>query len=207
MRKGNGKLRRWEVALLCAVAAAALAGSGLGQAQDALAEEVIRLHVIANSDSEEDQALKLEVRDKVLEAAEPILKGLSREEARRALEQAAPQIAQAAEEVVAERGFSYPVTARMEDGVWFPTKRYEDFALPAGEYTALRVEIGQAEGKNWWCVVFPPLCLGAVSDVSQEAMSAGMTEGNVALMTGETEGYVVKFKLMELWEELKEGLR
>lgn len=205
--KKTRKLRRWEMAVLVGVAATALAGSWLGMEQDRLAEEVLRLHVVANSDSAEDQALKYEVRDEVLAVTEPLLTGLDRKAALKALEGSLEEIAHAAEDVVARSGKEQRVTVRLAEGVWFPTKKYENFALPAGEYTALRVELGEGKGQNWWCVVFPPLCLGSVSDVSEEAMAAGVSGESVALMTGETEGYVVKFKLIELWEELKEGLR
>lgn len=205
--QGKGRLRRWEAALLVGVAVAAMGVSELGKAQDALAEEVVRLHVVANSDSEAAQALKYKVRDRVLKVAEPMLKGLTREEALAALEQGLPQIAQAAAEAMAENGVAYPVTVSIADSVWFPTKNYADFALPAGDYTALRVELGAGEGQNWWCVVFPPLCFGSVCDISEEAMASGMTEDSVALMTGETEGWVVKFRLVEIWEELKKGLQ
>lgn len=201
------KLHRWEVALLVAVALAALTTSSLGKTQDALAGRVVRLHVIANSDSEADQQLKLRVRDRVLAAAEPLLAGKNRAEALQALTQALPSLGETAAEVVAESGMDYPVTVSIAEDVWFPTKQYEDFALPAGEYTALRVELGQGTGQNWWCVVFPPLCLGSVTEISRETMGEALTDADVSLMTGETEEYVVKFRLIELWEELKQGLR
>ena len=103
-----------------------------------------------------------------------------------------------------EAGYSYPVTASLVHDCWFPTKTYTDFALPAGAYTALRIEIGAGGGQNWWCVVFPPLCLGSVSETTQEtALEAGLTENQVSLMTGEDEGYVVKFKAVELLEQFK----
>ena len=102
------------------------------------------------------------------------------------------------------QGYSYPVTASLVHDYWFPTKTYTDFALPAGAYTALRIEIGAGGGQNWWCVVFPPLCLGSVSETTQEtALEAGLTENQVSLMTGEDEGYVVKFKAVELLEQFK----
>ena len=89
----------------------------------------------------------------------------------------------------------------------FPTKEYNNLRLPAGNYDAVRVKIGNADGKNWWCVVFPPLCLASVADTTEEtALKAGMTEQQVALLTGESEGYVVKFKVLELWEQLKLAL-
>lgn len=85
----------------------------------------------------------------------------------------------------------------------FPTREYDGFTLPAGTYLALRVVIGVGEGHNWWCVVFPPLCTAASSGVAQTAMAAGLTEDQVGLITEESEGYVLKFKAVELWEDLR----
>ena len=206
-RTGSKKttLRRWELALLLGVAAAALWGVRLDGEQAALADKVVRLHVLANSDTQEDQALKLAVRDAVLAAADGVVPpGAELEEAEQALTQALPAIADAGARVVGEQGYSYPVTASLEHDVWFPTKEYTDFAFPAGEYTALRVTIGEGGGRNWWCVVFPPLCLGSVTENTAEtALEGGLEDREVSLITGEDEGYVVKFKAMELLEELR----
>lgn len=198
-------LRRWELALLLGVAAAALWGVRLDGEQAALADKVVRLHVLANSDTQEDQALKLAVRDAVLAAADGVVPpGAELEEAEQALTQALPAIADAGARVVGEQGYSYPVTASLEHDVWFPTKEYTDFAFPAGEYTALRVTIGEGGGRNWWCVVFPPLCLGSVTENTAEtAQEGGLEDREVSLITGEDEGYVVKFKAMELLEEFQ----
>ena len=112
-------------------------------------------------------------------------------------------LAAAGREVVEEQGYDYPVTAQLTD-CWFPTKEYEGFALPAGNYTALRVTIGEGKGQNWWCVAFPPLCLGAASETIDQALEAGyFTPGQGALVTGEGEGYVLKFKALELLGELQ----
>lgn len=202
------KLRRWELALLLGLALAALLGVWLDAGQSALAQQVIRLHVLANSDSAADQALKLEVRDSVLDAAQAYLSpGATRDEAEETLRAHLEDLAAAGAQRVAEAGYSYPVTASLEENYWFPTKQYADFALPAGEYTALRVVIGEGGGQNWWCVVFPPLCLGSASDRSAEtALAAGLSEDQVCLMTGEDEGYVVKFRAIELWENLQRRL-
>ena len=166
---------------------------------------MIRLHVLANSDSEADQALKLRVRDRILaEAEELFVPGAGRAETEELLRAHLYDLAAAGAEVVGEAGYSYPVTASLVHDYWFPTKTYTDFALPAGAYTALRIEIGAGGGQNWWCVVFPPLCLGSVSETTQEtALEAGLTENQVSLMTGEDEGYVVKFKAVELLEQFK----
>lgn len=197
------RLRRWELALLLAVAAAALLGARLGKEQDALAEKVIRLHVVANSDSRQDQSLKLKVRDAVLQEGGLRLAGLDREQAMAALTEALPELGKVAAATVAAEGYDYPVRVTLGPDR-FPTKEYEDFALPAGEYTALRVELGEGQGRNWWCVVFPPLCMGAVSEPCGDAMEA-LSPDQMALLTGENEGYVVKFKLLEWWGKLQEG--
>ncbi len=206
--KQSKTLRRWELALLLGVAFAALAGVWLDRSQAALADQVIRLHVLANSDSEADQALKLKVRDKVLGvAADYFVPGATLEETRATLTDHLADIAAAGAQQVAEEGYQYPVTVSLEDNYWFPTKQYTDFALPAGEYTALRVVIGEGAGQNWWCVLFPPLCLGSVSETAaQTALSDGFTPDQVSLITGEDEGYVVKFKAIELWEQFQHWL-
>ena len=158
-------LRRWELALLIGVALAALLGARLDGAQAALADQVIRLHVLANSDSAEDQALKLQVRDRILAEAETYLTpGITRDETEELLRAHLYDLAAAGAEVVGAAGCDYPVTASLVHNYWFPTKTYTDFALPAGQYTALRIEIGEGAGQNWWCVVFPPLCLGSVTE-------------------------------------------
>ena len=199
------KLKRWELALLFGVLCILAAGSWLGEEQQELADSVIRFHVIANSDSREDQALKLAVRDRVLEQAQAVYpENATLPQARAALEGALDQLAQAGQAVVEEQGYDYQVTARMEQ-CWFPTKEYDGFALPAGEYTALRVVIGEGQGQNWWCVACPPLCLRAAGETVDTAAQAGyFTPEQVSLVTEENTGYVLKFKGMELLGELKE---
>ena len=198
------KLKRWELALMFGILVAVVAGSWLTREQQELADSVIRFHVIANSDTEEDQALKLAVRDRVLEEAEGLYpEGATLEQAQAALEGHLNTLAAAGRAVVEEQGYDYPVSARLED-CWFPTKEYEGFALPAGNYTALRVTIGEGKGQNWWCVAFPPLCLGAASETVDQALEAGyFTPDQGALVTGDGEQYVLKFKAMELLGEVQ----
>ena len=198
------KLKWWELALLAVVLAVLCTGAWLGGEQRALAGQVIRLHVIANSDSQADQALKLAVRDRILEEAQGLYpEDATLEQARQALEGSLEALSAAGEQVVEAWGLDYPVTAQLTQ-CWFPTKEYEDFALPAGDYTALRVVIGAGKGQNWWCVAFPPLCLGAASQSVEEAAQAGyFNQEQMALITGETGGYVLKFKAMELLGGLK----
>ncbi len=202
----NDRLRRWELALLLGLAVTLLAGVWLDREQAALSDKVIRLHVIANSDSEADQALKLRVRDRILEEAAGYFEaGETVEQAAQELEGHLPALAEAGAQVVRAAGYDYSVSASLEDDTWFPTKQYTDFALPAGSYTALRIVIGEGDGRNWWCVVFPPLCLGSVTEtVAETAYTGGLDQGDLSLITGESEGYVVKFKAMELWDEFKQ---
>lgn len=131
------KLKRWEMALMLGLLCALVGGSWLGQEQHELADSVIRFHVIANSDSAQDQALKLAVRDRVLEEAQAVYpSNATLESARSALESSLTQLADAGRQVVEEQGYDYPVSAQLTQ-CWFPTKEYDGFALPAGNYTAL----------------------------------------------------------------------
>ena len=192
---------KWEWALLIALLVSFAWGTWADRTQQGLSDKVLRLHVLANSDSAADQALKLKVRDSVLEAASAILEGCpDRETAERRLSDALPEIEDAARARIAAEGETQAVTAELRPTV-FPTREYEDFTLPAGEYLALRVVLGEGEGHNWWCVVFPPLCAETTSSLSQTAMAAGLTEEEVALIT-ESDGYQLKFKAVELWEKL-----
>ena len=201
--RNSRRLRIWELALLIGLAVFLLTGALSLRSQDQLADKVVRLHVLANSDSEEDQTLKLKVRDRVLERATELLEqAADRKEAEALLRGQLLELEEIAAEEIAANGYDYPVSVELEP-TQFPTKEYDGFALPAGEYLALRVIIGEGAGQNWWCVVFPPLCTAASSDVAQTAMAAGLTEDQVGLITEESEGYVLKFKAVELWEELR----
>ena len=157
-------LKSWEIAALLALAVVLLWGTWTAHSQDTLARKMIRLHVIANSDSEQDQTLKLQVRDKVLAKATEILEASDNmRQAAQKLEQSLPDMEAIAVEEISARGYDYPVTACLEE-TEFPTKDYDGFRLPSGEYLALRIVIGEGAGKNWWCVVFPPLCFCSVAE-------------------------------------------
>lgn len=169
-----------------------------------LASQVIRLHVLANSDSEEDQALKLEVRDRVLETTSALLAGETEPQAAAVLlDQHLEDIAQTAAQEISAQGHDDRVEVRLEQ-TWFPTRQYQGISLPAGNYLALRVLIGAAEGHNWWCVVFPNLCLPAVSERALEAST--LTPGQISLLQEEETGYVFRFKTLEFWQSLKHRL-
>ncbi len=172
--------------------------------QTDLAEKVLRLHVVASSDSAADQALKFRVRDRVLETARPLLtESKNAAEAEAVISQNLPALTEAARREIRSRGSSAPVTITLEDA-WFPTRTYGAAALPAGTYRALRVVIGAGEGHNWWCVVFPSLCLPAVSEASLQ--TAGLSEEDIALVTEESPRYMFRFKTIEWWGSLKHSL-
>ena len=198
------KLKFFEIALLIGLAVFLTSGALALRTQDELADKVVRLHVLANSDSEEDQALKLQVRDVVLERATAILEqSADRREAESRLRGQLLELERIAAKEIAAEGYDYPVTVNLEN-TDCPTKEYDGFTLPAGEYLALRVIIGEGKGQNWWCVVFPPLCTAASADVPASALAAGFSEEEVGLITEEDQCYVLKFKAVEWWETLKE---
>ena len=199
----SSKLRIWEAALLLAFGITLTAGVWANASEAALAGRVLRLHVVANSDSEGDQAQKLLVRDAVLARASQLLEGVDdRQEAEAILAPHLDELAQAGADALARTGSHDQVSAALT-GQWFPTKEYDGFALPAGQYRALQVTIGAGEGRNWWCVVFPPLCLASVAEESVETAAEGvLSEDQVALITGRDGGYVLKFRLIEWWQEL-----
>lgn len=195
-----------EIVLLAGLAICLLSGGLAMEGQTRLSDKVVRLHVLANSDSEEDQALKLQVRDAVTERTAALLEEASgRREAETVLRQHLPELKRLAAEAIAAAGYGYSVEVELAE-TEFPTREYDGFSLPAGEYLALRVLIGEAAGRNWWCVVFPPLCTAAASDVAVTALAAGFSENEVNLIT-EEEGYVLKFKTIELWQQLRQSFK
>lgn len=200
------KLGTWklvEIAAAVGLAFALVWGAVSLRSQQALSDRVVRLHILANSDSEADQTLKLQVRDAILGRAEELLSDTSdRNAAQAALEEALPELEALAAEEIAARGYDYSVKAELTQDS-FPTREYDDFTLPAGEYLALRLTIGSGEGHNWWCVVFPPLCAAASEEVASTAMASGMSEEDVRLITEDGDGYVLKFKSIEIWETIK----
>ncbi len=167
--------------------------------EEKIYSDMIRLHVIAASDSEEDQAVKLLVRDAVLEVVEHSMKNVeSQEEAAAAIEAAHDEICAAANAVLEREGFNYSVCAELglEN---YPERVYEGFTLPAGQYTSLRVIIGSGEGHNWWCVLYPPLCTTAAQEREKVFITAGFTDEQYKTITetGEVK-YKVKFKILEI---------
>ena len=163
----------------------------------AIYEDTIRLHILANSDSEQDQALKYEIRDMLLEKyASRLGASASIEEAKSATSLLCSDMERDVEEWMAERGYDYECNVSL--GVeWYETREYDDFILPKGYYTSLKVMLGEAEGKNWWCVMYPPLCLDvATEQAPRRSCSEGYTKEEKRLIT--KDGYNVKFKVLEL---------
>ena len=188
--------------LVCGVLICTALWAETAQAQ--LAEKVIRLHVLANSDSQADQDLKLQVRDKVLAQAGTLLTGQEGVQAAAAvLQDNLDTLAQAAAQEIQNQGYGYAVQVSLED-TWFPTRQYEGIALPAGNYQALRVVIGVGEGHTGWCVVYPSLCLGAVSETALK--TAGFSGQDYALVTESSQPYVFKFKAIEWLDSCKRQL-
>lgn len=204
VKEHTRKRRLLGRALVCGFVLAALCSffpfaAACGQ----LPRDVVRLHVVANSNGAEDQAVKLLVRDAVLEEAARWYQGAgSMEEASSQLCTHLQSIAGAARQVLGEQGVGYSATAQMTE-MYFPTRDYGDFRLPAGRYRTLRVTLGEGAGKNWWCVVFPSLCLPAAT---QEEALLTLPEGERQVVEG-GQDVQVKLKAVELWESLREWLR
>lgn len=169
-------------------------------------EKIIRLHVIANSDTNADQALKLKVRDGILEYISSLVADApDKESAEGAIREKLPEIKQAAQNVLLSESadFSVDVTLTKER---YPTREYEGFTLPCGTYTSLRVLIGEAKGQNWWCVLFPRLCVTAkpsqTSKRDSELVEAGLTPSQVRIITGDSPDIVIKFRFIEFFSKL-----
>lgn len=175
--------------------------------EDKIYDNVLRLHVLANSDSDEDQALKLKVRDAILESSsELFLRAESIDDAALTINANIDAISEVAQQVIIENGYDYPVSVTLTNE-HYPTKSYESLSFPSGEYLSLKVMIGEAEGQNWWCVLFPPLCLSAATDkvVAEDAfISVGLTGEQYRIITDtDNTKYTVRFKILETIEELK----
>lgn len=193
MEKGK-VLKIWEKAMLLALSFSLCAGVWAQGRQESISSSLLRLHVLAHSDAAEEQSLKLEVRDAVLEYISPRLEEAQTvAQAREILRAELDNIGLAAAE--AARGRKVSVSLDREN---YPTKAYEGFRLPAGNYESLRVVLGEGEGQNWWCIVFPPVCLSAVQS---EPVAAVMNRDDYALVSSR-EGWELRFKTVEIWGEL-----
>lgn len=162
-------------------------------------DDVFRLHILANSDSDEDQSLKLKVRDEILRFTESLYKNSgSKEEALRLTKDNLQAIANRAKQVICDSGYDYSVTAEISQE-YFDTRTYENVTMPSGTYQALRIIIGEGKGHNWWCVMYPSLCVGASTDY--DALEKNMNDSEIQLLTKEKCTY--KFKIVEYFEKFK----
>ncbi len=192
-------------AALILVAMGALYTLELNSQAVELSDKLVRLHVVANSDSDFDQSLKLKVRDGVLEYLNLRLKDAeNREEAEKIITEEFENLSYVAENVISEEGYDYNVNVSLEKE-YFPTTEYDSFSLPSGEYHALRVIIGEGKGHNWWCVVFPAMCTQTEFD-EETARELGLTDSEVALIAEPEGGTRIKFRILELITKLREML-
>ncbi len=169
-----------------------------------ITQSVLRLHVLANSDSDADQALKLQVRDRVLvEGAALFDQAENIAEAQNALTPELSRIQYAAEDTVRRAGYHYPVRVELCQE-YYNTRTYEQVTLPAGQYNSVKVIIGEGKGHNWWCVMFPPMCLPAAEESVQ--LDAVLSENEIRLVESKPE-YEVRFKLVELYERFIQKIR
>ena len=195
------KLLRIEISLLVAlIICGVLNINAFSQQCESIREKMLRMHVIANSDSEEDQQLKLKVRDAVLLAGEKVFDGsITATEAKEKITPHIDYLENVALDTIKNEGFDYGVEIKVENE-YFNTRTYDNIVtLPAGYYNAIKVIIGEGKGQNWWCVMFPPICLPTA--VAECEISDVLTEDETEIVT-ETEKYKFKFKIVEFFEEI-----
>jgi stage II sporulation protein R len=198
--------------LLFAIGITAVSTYSYAKEQQAgIAGSVMRFHVLANSDSDEDQNLKLLVRDSILDKFQPgLASSESLNDSREYLYANINEITACAEAVIKEQGYNYPVTAAVETS-FFPTKEYGNVTFPTGEYEALRVVIGEGQGRNWWCVMFPPLCFvdltQPIPNREMQQLSEAVPEEGYRLLTyqEQDDSVKVRFKIVEWWLSLFGG--
>lgn len=166
-----------------------------------LRRNVLRLHVIANSDSEADQAVKLEVRDFILKETENrIDDAADKDEVKKYFDDNSEHLTALVDGFLAEKGFSYTSSISLSHS-YFETREYDGNTLPSGDYDALRITLGKGEGKNWWCVMFPPLCISAADGDELPA------ENYALMQSGNKTGYKLKLKIVEWFRGLKKLFR
>lgn len=191
------------VSLLCAFALCFSYPAVYAQVCSDVRQDVLRLHVIANSDSQTDQNIKLLVRDRLLEVgADCFANAQNRMQAVAAVQEANAVLTAAANAVLHANGADYTATITVKNE-YFETRTYDNVSLPAGVYLAVCVVLGEGQGKNWWCVMFPPLCLPAVTEQQEFAL---FDEENKTVIEVQ-EGYEIRFKIVEIFEEWKQKIK
>lgn len=169
-------------------------------------EDVVRLHILANSNSEADQKVKLKVRDALLKTNASILSDkVTKENAKEHFEKSKDTLLKTAEETLKENGFDYNVKITLQEE-YFETRAYGNLTFPAGQYTALKVVLGESKGKNWWCVMFPPLCIPATDGLETNENTADYLTQSGEKIVNSGEKYIIKFKFLEIYEEFRNKL-
>lgn len=177
--------------------------AGFGSDVEEIRENVLRLHILANSDSDEDQELKLKVRDRLLEVGGEIFENTgSKEEMISMAQDSIEPMTSAAKQVIAENGYDYDVRIEVAD-TKFDERVYDGVTMPAGVYTAVNVYIGQAEGHNWWCVMFPPMCLPAAEE--SEELDDVLSDSQMDIVEN-SEKYEIRLKALEIFDSIKEKI-
>lgn len=172
-----------------------------------LSNSVFRLHVIANSNTQEDQELKYKVRDSLIEYMKSLSSNINtKEEVIQIAQNHKKDFETIAKNVIESNGYNYPVNIEIGNFA-FPTKSYGDISLPSGFYDALRVKIGNAEGQNWWCVMFPPLCFvdvnsGIIPEDSKENLQQNLSEEEYDIISNNSDTINIKFKIVEFFENI-----
>lgn len=182
--------------------------AGFEKNLDNIEHEVLRMHILANSDAEYDQNLKLKVRDRLLENSDVIFGGCeSLEEMKVKANENLSEINDIVLEVIHENGYNYTAQTQLVN-MEFDTREYGDITMPSGKYDALRVTIGEAEGHNWWCVMYPPLCIPAAEKVeSDEKTAEDYFDAEELDIMKNPEKYEVRFKCVEMFKELKSKIK
>lgn len=206
-------MKKFIPAVIVGIIAVFVMSSYFDSVESALSDNVLRLHVIANSDLDYDQKLKLKVRDEILKSADEIfVDNTDITVAKKNIKNNLYKIEKIAKETIEKNGYNYNVNVSFGKSD-FPTKAYGDITLPAGSYEALKVEIGEAKGKNWWCVMFPPLCFVDASSPQMDEESLGilkekLTQEQYELITNQDSAKVeIKFKTYEMWQNSKQKVK
>ena len=199
-------MKKLELAMLLGLAGAVCCSAltQTAESRHSLEENVLRLHILANSNSIDDQALKLKVRNRVLEYATEILdeSGASLEETEAAVAAHLEDFAAVADEIVTEAGYDYSVTVELTE-MDFEDRTYDNLIMPAGTYDTLRISIGEAAGENWWCVMYPALCIPSASEVKtdDETEASAFSDTEQDLLEHHQQ-YIIKLKCVEWLEKI-----
>ena len=199
-------MKRSIAAILIVVSLFLFVGLFPVHGEEEIYNSVVRLHILANSDSEEDQAVKLKVRDAILDLTAPLLENCAdRDEAEAVLRAHMTDLTQTAKSVLEAEGFDDTVSIEF-DNEEYPERTYDGFCFPSGTYLSMRVLIGDAEGHNWWCCLFPPICRAAATVSKAEAedtfISVGLTPSQYKIITeSDKPVYKVRFKILEIFKK------